>query len=151
MASLLAQLVKNLPAMQKTPVPSLGWEDPGGGRGNPLQYSCLENPHGQRSLVGCRPCTCKESGLTEQLSTTVPGTRSWLFKASSMKAAFYYSEEVSKEESQGVWVHLLKMSRIGKSIETKYISGCLELWGRGGKKGNNCWWVWEFFQGDEMF
>ena len=26
-------------------VPSLGQEDsPGGGRGNPLQYSCLENP-----------------------------------------------------------------------------------------------------------
>ena len=25
---------------------------PGGGHGNPLQYSCLENSHGQRSLVG---------------------------------------------------------------------------------------------------
>ena len=25
---------------------------PGGGHGNPLQYSCLENPHGQRSLMG---------------------------------------------------------------------------------------------------
>ena len=25
---------------------------PGGGHGNPLQYSCLKNPHGQRSLVG---------------------------------------------------------------------------------------------------
>ena len=24
----------------------------GGGHGNPFQYSCLENPHGQRSLVG---------------------------------------------------------------------------------------------------
>ena len=28
---------------------------PGGGHGNPLQYSCLENHHGQRSLVGYRP------------------------------------------------------------------------------------------------
>ena len=27
---------------------------PGGERGNPLQYSCLENPHGQRSLAGVR-------------------------------------------------------------------------------------------------
>ena len=27
-ASLLAQLVKNLPAMQETWVPPLGWEDP---------------------------------------------------------------------------------------------------------------------------
>ena len=36
---------KNLPAMPETQVRSLGQEDcPGGGRGNPLQYSCLENP-----------------------------------------------------------------------------------------------------------
>ena len=27
---------------------------PGEGHGNPLQYSCLENPHGQRSLAGYR-------------------------------------------------------------------------------------------------
>ena len=27
---------------------------PGGGHGNPLQYSCLENPHGLRSLGGYR-------------------------------------------------------------------------------------------------
>ena len=40
--------VKNLPAMletQETQVRSLGLEDsPGGGRGNPRQCSCLENP-----------------------------------------------------------------------------------------------------------
>ena len=41
---------------------------PGGGQGDPLQYSCLENPHGQRSLVGWSPWSCKESGMTEQLS-----------------------------------------------------------------------------------
>ena len=38
--------------------PSLipGWErSPGGGHGNPLQYSCLENPHGQKSLTGYSP------------------------------------------------------------------------------------------------
>ena len=28
---------------------------PGGGLGNPLQYSHMENPHGQRSLVGFSP------------------------------------------------------------------------------------------------
>ena len=28
--------------------------------GNPLQYSCLENPHGQRSLVGYGPEGHKE-------------------------------------------------------------------------------------------
>ena len=31
-------------------IPGLG-RSPGGGHGNPLQYSCLENPHGQRNLV----------------------------------------------------------------------------------------------------
>ena len=104
-ASLVAQLVKNPPAMQETWVQSLGWEDllgkgkathssivawriswtvfwgfpggsdskesannvgdlgstpglgrsPEGGHGNPLQYSCLENSHGQRSLEGYSP------------------------------------------------------------------------------------------------
>ena len=34
---------------------------PGRGHGNPLQYSCLENPHGQRSLAGYSPWGCKES------------------------------------------------------------------------------------------
>ena len=38
--SLIAQLVKNLPAMQETPVQFLGQEDPAGeGIGYPLQYS----------------------------------------------------------------------------------------------------------------
>ena len=33
--------------------------------GNPLQYSCLENLHGQRSLVGYSPWGHKESDMTE--------------------------------------------------------------------------------------
>ena len=40
---------------------------PGKGHGNPLQYSCLENPHGQRTL-GSYPRGCKESDTTERLS-----------------------------------------------------------------------------------
>ena len=44
-ACLVAQIVKNLPAMQETWVRSLGQEDPPGEEnGYPLQYSCLENP-----------------------------------------------------------------------------------------------------------
>ena len=52
-ASLVAEMVKNLPAMWETPssIPGLR-RSLGGGHGNPLQYSCLENPHGQRSLAG---------------------------------------------------------------------------------------------------
>ena len=41
---------------------------PGGGHGNPLWYSCLENPHGQRSLADHSPWGRKESDTTEQLS-----------------------------------------------------------------------------------
>ena len=107
--SLVAQLVKNPPAMQETQfnswgrkipwrrdrlttpvflgfpggrdgkesacnegvlgsIPGLG-RSPGGGLGNPLQYSCLENPHWQRSLEGYSLWGCKESDITERLST----------------------------------------------------------------------------------
>ena len=42
----------------------------GGGHGNPLQYSCLENPHAQRSLAGgYSPWDHIESDMREQLST----------------------------------------------------------------------------------
>ena len=50
-------------------IPGLG-RSPGGGYGNPLQYSCLENPHGQRSLVGYSPWGRKELSATEWLHTT---------------------------------------------------------------------------------
>ena len=39
-------------------IPGLGWSS-GEGHGHLLQYSCLENPHGQRSLVGCSPRVTK--------------------------------------------------------------------------------------------
>ena len=42
---------------------------PGGRHGNPLQYSCLENPHGQRILAGYSSWNCKELDMTERLST----------------------------------------------------------------------------------
>ena len=38
---------------------------PGGEHGNPLQYYCLENPRGQRSLAGQSPLGRKESYMTE--------------------------------------------------------------------------------------
>ena len=41
----------------------------GGGDGNPLQYSCLENPHEQRNLEGYSPWGHKELDTTEQLRT----------------------------------------------------------------------------------
>ena len=38
---------------------------PGEGIGHPLQYSCLENPHGQRSLANSSPWGRKESEMSE--------------------------------------------------------------------------------------
>jgi len=56
--------------MKETWVQSLGWEDPlEEGMANPLQYPCLENPHGQRSLAGYSPWDHKESDMTERIST----------------------------------------------------------------------------------
>ena len=40
------------------PIPGLG-RSPGEGKGHPLQYSCLKNPHGQRSLAGHSLCSCR--------------------------------------------------------------------------------------------
>ena len=65
-ASLVAQMVKNLPAMRETCVRSLGWEDPlEEGTATPLQYFGLENPHGQRSLVVHSPWGHKDPDTTK--------------------------------------------------------------------------------------
>ena len=65
-------VVKNLPpsaadARDLGSIPGLG-RSPGERNGNPLQDSCLEKAHGQRSLAGYRPCDWKESDMTEHLS-----------------------------------------------------------------------------------
>ena len=52
-------------------IPGLG-SSPGGGIGYPLQYSCLENPHGQRNLVATVHGGHKESVMAEQLCTHTP-------------------------------------------------------------------------------
>jgi hypothetical protein len=50
-------------------VPRLG-RPPGEGNSNPVQYSFLENPHGQRSLANYSPWGHKESDMTERLTHT---------------------------------------------------------------------------------
>ena len=52
-------MVKNPPAnagdiRDVGSIPGLG-RSHGEGHGNPLQYSCLENPHGERSLADYSP------------------------------------------------------------------------------------------------
>ena len=49
-------------------IPGLG-RSPGRGHGNALQYSCLENTHGQKSLAGYSPLGLKDLDMAEWLST----------------------------------------------------------------------------------
>ena len=62
-------------------VPKLG-RSPGGEHVNPIQHSCLENPHGLRSLVGYSSWCHKKLGITEQLSTAHTMCSSRYFKCS---------------------------------------------------------------------
>ena len=57
-------------------IPGLG-RAPGGGHDNSLQYSCLENPHGQRRLAGCSPWGCKGLDMTERLTEITKGLPRW--------------------------------------------------------------------------
>ena len=65
----MAQWVKNPPANagdtgDAGSIPGSG-RSTGGEQDNPLQDSCLENPHGQRSPVGYIPQGRKELAMTE--------------------------------------------------------------------------------------
>ena len=57
---------------------------PGEGNSYPLQYSCLENPHGQRSLMGYSPWGCKELDTTE-----------WQAHQQSLHIVFYANPETA--------------------------------------------------------
>ena len=50
-------------------IPGLG-RSVGGKHDSTLQYSCLENPHGQRSLAGYSPWSHKELDVTEVTART---------------------------------------------------------------------------------
>ena len=75
-ASQVALMIKNLPAnagdirdvgliLESGISPEGMARSPEGGHGDPLQYSCLENPHGQRSLEDYSPCSHKELDTRE--------------------------------------------------------------------------------------
>ena len=66
-------MVKNLPVRagytrDARSIPELG-RPPGVGNDNPLQHSCLEKSHEQRSLVGNSPGGPKETDTTEHALT----------------------------------------------------------------------------------
>ena len=72
LVSLVAQMVKQSACDAGSPGWLLGQErSSGGGKGNPLQYSSLENARGQRSLVDYSPGGRKESVDTERLTLSL--------------------------------------------------------------------------------
>ena len=66
-ASLVSQMVKNLPAMQETWVQSLGGEDPLEKEMTTHSSTLPGEFHEQRSLMGYSPWSHKESDMTERL------------------------------------------------------------------------------------
>ena len=64
-------VVKNVPAIQAD-------RYPGGGHGNPYQYSCRENPMDKGTLAGYSPWGHKELGTTEHTRTQGHGEISGL-------------------------------------------------------------------------
>ena len=66
----MAQGVKNLPAVQETWVPSLGWKIPWRKEWLPSLVFLAGEFHGQKSLEGYSPWGRKESDMTEPLTYT---------------------------------------------------------------------------------
>ena len=68
---------------------------PGGGHG---KYSCLEDPHGQRNLVGYSPWGLKESDTTEWLST---GMRTYCMAQGTRLNALWWPKWMGKKSAKG--------------------------------------------------
>ena len=107
----LALVAKNLPASvgkirAMGLIPESG-RSPGGGHGSPLQYPCLEDPHGQRSLAGHSPWGHIESHMTEVISTHA--CCGWTFR--------WFLCPGSCSEAVNIVVHV--------SFPVMFFSGCL--------------------------
>ena len=130
-------VVKNPPA-NAGDLRGLGWI-PGSGRspggyGNPLQYSCLKNPHGQRSLVGYSPWGWKESHMTEQLSTALNREPIlWMFSSlfNLIQGKFHLVSWIWVDSLvllSGTSVKLLLMNRNNREKKKHAISNCYHFW-----------------------
>ena len=87
-------MVKNLPAnagdiRDVGSVPGLG-RSPGAGHNKPLQCSCLENPHGQRSLVATVHRVAKSRTRLKQLSTAMCIGEMFTFNQMIFLQMFHY-------------------------------------------------------------
>ena len=94
----MAQIVKNLPAMQETQVGSLGWEDP-------LEKEWLSAPvvlpaefHGERNLMGYTPWGHKDLDTIkwEKDGETVETVSDFMFWGSKITADGDFSHEIKR-------------------------------------------------------
>ena len=93
----VAQLVKNLPAVQEPRVRSLGWEDPWRRKWQLTPVSLPGKSHGQKSLVGCSPWGHKESGTTEWLTLN------------SFKINFYSPATIKMTTTLNIYIYKIKI------------------------------------------
>ena len=90
-------------------IPGSG-RSPGGGHGNPLQYSCLEKPLGQRSLAGSKVgqrvrlnWVTKHTNCVGWVNTKTVSSSGWLYNLYSM----YNTDRISDNQ---IWQMLLPLS-----------------------------------------
>ena len=100
-------------------IPRLGIS-PGAEHGNSLQYSCLENPHGQRSLVGCSPRGHKELDTTERLNTAqnVSGNP---FSSAAVTSMFPDTDKCSLVDKITLGLRVTGIVRRNKTLEVDRI------------------------------
>ena len=112
-------------------IPRFG-RSPGEGHGNPLQCSCLENPHGQRSLAGCRPWGSRVRHNSAIKHSTAICSIEWLKSTRDVKVtllitslklkATYYLYKI-------IWLTLIKNVFItGCLLACLHPQLCLTLW-----------------------
>ena len=133
MASQMALVVKNLPTnsgdiRDEGSIPGLG-RSPGEGNGNPLQYSCLENPMDRGTWratvhrVSQSQTRLKQLGMhTHTLIIIAPDKKSVAFQARMRSLNCFKSQFCSKSSP--------KMSKVKWQLVEKYFpSFLLVCWG----------------------
>ena len=86
-------------------IPGSG-RSPGGGHGNPLQYSCLENPYGQRSLGGYSSRGHTESDMTE--ATQYAHTHQYQLASQEVTAHCSLKDTNTQKATKGILIKTIK-------------------------------------------
>ena len=128
----ITQMVKNLSAVQETRVLPLGWEDHLKRKWQPTLVSLPGKSHGQKSLVGCSPWGCKESGTTEWLTlvwiprrlTNLPSLRASARKSLDARPGVPKIQEHCSYIIQPLW-------RVNSFLEQQCSSGVQVFWNPG--------------------